>query len=103
MAETAAELDSARAALAEKERELGGMQEALADRDRRIKEVELKLLTTTQEMEANDVDFAQCMRNKENELKECKVLTDITSTSYYNQAYKPVQTSVSTCPLPKVS
>lgn len=49
------------------------MQEALAKRDRRVKEVELKLLSVTQEMAANAGDFAQRMRDKDVELEQYKV------------------------------
>lgn len=69
----AAELESVQASLAERERELGAMQEALAERDRRVKEVELKLLSVTQEMAANAGDFAQRMRDKEEEMQQYKV------------------------------
>ena len=72
-AELAAELEEAREALAEREKELEEAREALAEKDRRLKEVELKLLSTTQEMAANAGDYAQQMREKEEELKQCKV------------------------------
>lgn len=49
------------------------MQEALAERDRHVKEVELKLLSVTQEMAANAGDFAQRMRDKDVELEQYKV------------------------------
>ena len=52
---------------------MGEAQEALADKDRRLKEVELKLLSTTQEMAANAGDYAERMRAKDNEIEQYKV------------------------------
>jgi septal ring factor EnvC (AmiA/AmiB activator) len=79
-----AELDSARDALAEKERdlgearrELGEVREALGDRERQLREVELKLLSTTQEMARNAGDYADRMREKDEELERYKVMTRV--------------------------
>ena len=62
-----------RADLAERERELGQMQEELAERDRLVKEVELKLLSATQELAASSADYARHMKDKEEELEQYKV------------------------------
>lgn len=67
------ELEAAQAALAERERELGDAQAALAERERRLNEVEMKLLSMTQEMATSAGDFAQRLRDKDQELEQYKV------------------------------
>ena len=66
-------MESVRACLAERDRELEEMKGALAERDRHIKEVELKLLSATQQMAANAGDYAQHMKEKDEELEQYKV------------------------------
>jgi len=68
--ERATELEAVHANLAKKDRELS---ETLAERERCVKKVEIKLLSTYLEMAAYAADLGQWMRDKENELKECKV------------------------------
>ena len=63
----------AREALGEKERELREVREALGEKERQLKEVELRLLSTTQEMTKNAGDFAERMREKEEQLEQYKV------------------------------
>ncbi len=73
LAESAAELDAARAELVKKERKLGEMKDAMDDKERKVKEMELKILSMTQEMATIAGDHAQEMRAKESELEEQKV------------------------------
>ena len=76
------------ASLAERERELGQAREELGERDRRLKEVEIKLLSATQELAANAADYAQRMRDKEEELDQYKVSSARAHTTHTHEGLR---------------
>lgn len=81
-------MESARAQLAGKERELGEAHESLAEKDRQLKEVELRLLSMTQEMAANAGNYAQQMKDKENEMEQCKVRKKLIPGFYFGMCMR---------------